>query len=276
MSDQQCPPLGNFARVRKVMMATTATMSVVIVVHFLLRVIIILNTSSLIGETGDAQKITYYEQFFNYLDYMRCVVWIAYLVYMSGVLNRLPNGKGNKVLGAELGRIFVDVTATATQGEPYPPICYVSANNTWTATACDGPEQISAIVGPSIVALIHLIVFAYVFFVFKKSEVNDPQEVLTACQGCPCTPIVTSPPTHLVLMSPDQPTVRVGAPVMAAPAPQEVVVGPAQGKVVMGAPVKGAQVMDDPVMGAPAVGAPPVMGAPVVGAPVTGGPISYR
>ena len=177
--------LGNFAQVRKVMMATTATMIVLTAVYILL---IIIRAQS--SDPEEAHRRMW--PIFFFLDLVRLAVWTAYLVYMSGVLNRLPNGKGNKVLGAELGRIFVDVTATATWGEPYPPICYVGANNTWTATACDGPEQISAIVGPSIVALIHLIVFAYVFFVFKKSEVNAPQEVLIACQGCPCTPLPIS------------------------------------------------------------------------------------
>ena len=43
------------------------------------------------------------------------------------------------------------------------------------------------------IAALNLIVFAYVFFVFKKSEVKDPQELLTACQGCPCTPLPISP-----------------------------------------------------------------------------------
>ena len=151
MSDQQCP-LGNFARVRKVMMATTATMSVVIVVQFLLRVIIIEKK-----EEGDWETEYRLLRYIDYLNYMRFVVWIAYLVYMSGVLNRLPNGEGYKVLGAELGRIAAGaIVALINLGE--------------------------------IAALINLIGFAYVFFVFKKSEVKDPQELLTACQGCRAHP----------------------------------------------------------------------------------------
>ena len=43
---------------------------------------------------------------FTFLDLVGTAVWITYLVYMTGVLNRLPKGRGYKVLGAELFRIF--------------------------------------------------------------------------------------------------------------------------------------------------------------------------
>ena len=214
--------LGNFAQVRKVMMATTATMIVLNVVIPLLR--------RTLMPDGRRYNLGLILIFF---DLVATAVWITYIVYMSGVLNRLPNGEGYKVLGAELGRIAAGaIVALINLGE--------------------------------IAALINLIVFAYVFFVFKKSEVNDPQELLTACQGCPCTPLPISP--HA------QGQVVMGAPVMGAP----VMGAPVMGAPVMGAPVKGAPVMGAPVMGAPVMGDPvmgdPVMGAPVVGAPVTGGP----
>ena len=142
--------LGNFAKVRKVMMATTATMIVLNVVIPLLMNLM---------PQGRKYNLGYIIIFF---DLVATAVWITYIVYMSGVLNRLPNGEGYKVLGAELGRIAAGaIVALINLGE--------------------------------IAALINLIVFAYVFFVFKKSEVNDPQELLTACQGCPCTPLPISP-----------------------------------------------------------------------------------
>ena len=144
--------LGNFAQVRKVMMATTATMIV-------LNVVISLLMNLMPQDDGRKYHLGYILIFF---DLVATAVWITYIVYMSGVLNRLPNGEGYKVLGAELGRIAAGaIVALINLGE--------------------------------IAALINLIVFAYVFFVFKKSEVNDPQELLTACQGCPCTPLPISP-----------------------------------------------------------------------------------
>ena len=210
--------LGNFAQVRKVMMATTATM-------------MILNAfAAIIGFMGDKRDpflIGDEIGLIGLIEMVDTAVWITYLVYMSGVLNRLPNGQGYKVLGAELGRIALGAILFSI---PF-------------GTRVRAHER------ALIVALTDLIVFAYVFFVFKKSEVNDPQELLTACQGCPCTPLPISPAA--------QGQVVMGAPVMGAP--------------VMGAPVMGA-----PVMGAPVVGAPPVMGVPVVGAPVTGGPGASR
>ena len=208
--------LGNFAQVRKVMMATTATMIVLNVVIPLLR--------RTLMPDGRRYNLGLILIFF---DLVATAVWITYLVYMSGVLNRLPNGQGYKVLGAELGRIALGAILFSI---PF-------------GTRVRAHER------ALIVALTDLIVFAYVFFVFKKSEVNDPQELLTACQGCPCTPLPISP--HA------QGQVVMGAPVMGAP--------------VMGAPVMGAPVMGAPVKGAPVMG-DPVMGAPVVGAPVTGGP----
>ena len=225
--------LGNFAKVRKVMMATTATMIVLTAVYILL---IIIRAQS--SDPEEAHRRMW--PIFFFLDLVRLAVWTAYLVYMSGVLNRLPNGEGYKVLGAELGRIAAGTI-----------LFYVL------------PRGEGSLLGPSIVALINLIVFAYVFFVFKKSEVDDPQELLTACQGCPCTPLPISAPA--------QGQVVMGAPVMGAPVMGSPVMGaPVKGAPVMGDPVMGDPVMGAPVMGAPVVGAPPVMGAPVVGAPVTG------
>ena len=243
--------LGNFAQVRKVMMATTATMIVLTAVYILL---IIIRAQS--SDPEEAHRRMW--PIFFFLDLVRLAVWTAYLVYMSGVLNRLPNGKGYKVLGAELGRIFVDATQVVARHQEEP---------------VDEGEQ--PIVMPSIIALIHLIVFAYVFFVFKKSEVKDPQELLTACQGCPCTPLPISPPAQgqVVMGAPVMGAPVMGAPVMGAPVMGAPVKGaPVMGDPVMGAPVMGAPVMGAPVMGAPVTGAPPVMGAPVVGAPITGGP----
>ena len=233
--------LGNFAQVRKVMMATTATM---MILNAFAAIIGLMWESDkrASGMVNTARTIPFVE---TYIDVMvDTAVWITYLVYMSGVLNRLPNGQGYKVLGAELGRIALGA------------ILFFIPFTTRKA--------------PAFVALIDLIVFAYVFFVFKKSEVNDPQELLTACQGCPCTPLPISPPAQgqVVMGAPVMGAPVMGAPVMGAP----VKGAPVMGDPVMGAPVMGAPVMGDPVMGAPVVGAPPVMGAPVVGAPVTGGP----
>ena len=225
--------LGNFAKVRKVMMATTATMIVLNVVIPLLLKILYLAAGTDSTDRGLSPILAF-------LDLVDLAVWVTYLVYMSGVLNRLPNGEGYKVLGAELGRIAAGTI-----------LFYVL------------PRGEGSLLGPSIVALINLIVFAYVFFVFKKSEVNDPQELLTACQGCPCTPLPISAPA--------QGQVVMGAPVMGAPVMGSPVMGaPVKGAPVMGDPVMGDPVMGAPVMGAPVVGTPPVMGAPVVGAPVTG------
>ena len=162
--------LGNFAQVRKVMMATTATMIVLTAVYILL---IIIRAQS--SDPEEAHRRMW--PIFFFLDLVRLAVWTAYLVYMSGVLNRLPNGKGYKVLGAELGRIACGRIA-------------------WWFAILSFLEGDWGSSGESVelsIAALNLIVFAYVFFVFKKSEVKDPQELLTACQGCPCTPLPISP-----------------------------------------------------------------------------------
>ena len=114
---------------------------------------------------------------FFFLDLVRLAVWTAYLVYMSGVLNRLPNGKGYMVLGAELGRIACGRIAWW-----FAILSFLEGD--WGSSG--ESDELS-------IASLNLIVFAYVFFVFKKSEVKDPQELLTACQGCPCTPLPISP-----------------------------------------------------------------------------------
>ena len=162
--------LGNFAQVRKVMMATTATMIVLTAVYILL---IIIRAQS--SDPEEAHRRMW--PIFFFLDLVRLAVWTAYLVYMSGVLNRLPNGKGYTVLGAELGRIACGRIA-------------------WWFAILSFLEGDWGRSGESVelsIAALNLIVFAYVFFVFKKSEVKDPQELLTACQGCPCTPLPISP-----------------------------------------------------------------------------------
>ena len=162
--------LGNFAKVRKVMMATTATMIVLNVVISLLFKILYLAAGTDSTDRGVSPILAF-------LDLVDLAVWVTYLVYMSGVLNRLPNGKGYKVLGAELGRIACGRIA-------------------WWFAILSFLEGDWGSSGESVelsIAALNLIVFAYVFFVFKKSEVKDPQELLTACQGCPCTPLPISP-----------------------------------------------------------------------------------
>ena len=91
--------LGNFAKVRKVMMATTATMIVLNVVIPLLLKILYLAAGTDSTDRGLSPILAF-------LDLVDLAVWVTYLVYMSGVLNRLPKGRGYKVLGAELFRIF--------------------------------------------------------------------------------------------------------------------------------------------------------------------------
>ena len=96
--------LGTFAQVRKVMMGLTAAMFGLVVVYGFIFLIVMITSDEPSGP--EEMRPPHLRPLFTFLDLVGLALWITYLVYMSGVLNRLPKGRGYKVLGAELFRIF--------------------------------------------------------------------------------------------------------------------------------------------------------------------------